>query len=280
MLGILALTGLSVTLLCCALYARAHRIVQRYRRNYTDRADATLGELFVFIGARRLWPLIAMVSIGAGVSAGWWTQQVLLGLVVGGLVMRAPAYLIQRLRARRLQQLDAQLPDAVRAIAGGLRAGASLASTFRQMSTSVPPPLSQELALVLRQQRLGANFNQAMRELEQRVDSEAFTLLAVSLRVGGQTGGHLAATLDQVANTIQRRLKGAARMRTLTAQGRMQAVIVGALPILLLAVLNVLSPQAMAPLWTTPMGWMVLGVLCMLEVTGFWVISKIVRVAI
>ncbi|MBR8657804.1 type II secretion system F family protein, partial [Achromobacter sp. Marseille-Q0513] len=139
-------------------------------------------------------------------------------------------------------------------------------------------PLSQELGLLLREQRLGIPWDEALARLEQRVPSEATALTAAALRIATRSGGNLAEALDRIADTLRARSQLQARLRALTSQGRMQAWIVGALPVLLLAVLYQLEPAIMSLLWRTPAGWGVLALLVALEAAGVVLIRRIVRV--
>ena len=131
---------------------------------------------------------------------------------------------------------------------------------------------------MLRQQRLGVSFEDALLNLQERLPTEATVLLVSSLRIASDTGGNLADALERIASTVRSRLHMEGRIRALTAQGRLQALVVGLLPALLLLVLHKLEPEAMAELWRTPMGWATLAILVMMETCGLWLIRRIVRV--
>src|SRR5690606_18129734 len=88
----------------------------------------------------------------------------------------------------------------------------------------------------------------------------------------------LAETLESIARTLRERILLQGKLQTLTAQGRLQAWIVGALPVLLLAALSYLEPDMMAVLWHTPVGWGVLMLLCVLEIAGMVLIRRIVNI--
>ena len=128
------------------------------------------------------------------------------------------------------------------------------------------------------EQRLGIPWDEALARLEQRVPSEATALTAAALRIATRSGGNLAEALDRIADTLRARSQLQARLRALTSQGRMQAWIVGALPVLLLAVLYLLEPAIMNLLWRTPAGWGVLALLAALETAGVVLIRRIARI--
>ena len=121
-----------------------------------------------------------------------------------------------------------------------------------------------------------ASWDEALARLEQRVPSEA-TALTAAPRIATRSGGNLAEA-DRIADTLRARSQLQARLRALTSQGRMQAWIVGALPVLLLAVLYLLEPAIMNLLWRTPAGWGVLALLAALETAGVVLIRRIARI--
>jgi tight adherence protein B len=105
------------------------------------------------------------------------------------------------------------------------------------------------------------------------------TVLVVSaMRIANETGGGLAETLERTSNTIRSRLQMEGKIRALTAQGKLQAWVVGFLPIVLLLILQRMEPEAMALLWTTRIGWGALFALVFLEFMGIFVIRKIIAI--
>jgi tight adherence protein B len=140
------------------------------------------------------------------------------------------------------------------------------------------PPLGDELRVVLSQLRLGAGMDTAFEGLRERSDLADLRLLATLLRANRELGGNLAESLQKLAELLRGRLVMEARIQSLTAQGRMQGVVVGALPLLLLAVLYVMEADTMRVLHTTMQGWVALGVIVVLEVIGYLLIRRIVRI--
>src|SRR5690606_28683828 len=156
----------------------------------------------------------------------------------------------------------------------------SVTTALRHIVDHSEAPLAQEFGLMLREQRLGVSFDTALANLSGRVPSEASALVAAALRVAAHTGGNLAETLDGIARTLRERLQLQGKVRALTAQGRLQAWIMGGLPLLLMWVLDRMEPDAMAVLWHTPPGWAVLAVMAVLETAGVVLIRRIVDIDI
>jgi tight adherence protein B len=146
--------------------------------------------------------------------------------------------------------------------------------------TQALPPLSQEFGLMLREQRLGLGFQDALQKLRERMPTESCGLVVSALSIAAQTGGSLADTLEGIAQTLRARQHWLGRVRALTAQGRMQSHIMAGLPILLLLVLSRLEPEAMDRLWSTALGWAVLLLIFVLECLGTVWIRRVVAVEV
>jgi len=99
-----------------------------------------------------------------------------------------------------------------------------------------------------------------------------------TIRIAAETGGELAEALGRAASTLRSIAQAEGKIAALTAQGKMQAWVVGLLPLFLLYVLAQMEPEAMAKLWTTQIGWGVMAVIAFLEVMGVWLVRRIVAI--
>ena len=124
-----------------------------------------------------------------------------------------------------------------------------------------PAPISQEFALVLREQRLGVPLDKALQGFAARVDLPDARMLVTTLAIARELGGGLAEALERYARMVRRRLALESRIRALTAQGKLQGWIMGALPIGLAVILWWLNPSEMNQLVESPAGWAVIAVL-------------------
>ncbi len=141
-------------------------------------------------------------------------------------------------------------------------------------------PLSQELGLLLQQQRMGLAFNDALDALHSRVATESVGLVVAAIKVAGQTGGSLAETLERISLTLRTRLQLLGKIRALTSQGRMQAWIMASLPIALALALHALDPLTMSQLRSTAIGWAVLLLVAVLEGVGMYLVRRIVSIEV
>lgn len=249
-----------------------------YERRLKDEARVQLDEFFLFLDPAQLWIALTLGCSAIGILVFWASDQWWLAVLIAGMCLLAPRLVLQRVRGRRRQCFDRQLPDLLQALAGALRAGSGMQRALRQIVTQSAAPLSQEFGLLLREQRMGVSFTEALAHLYLRMPTQSCSLVVSALNIAAQSGGSLAETLEGIAQTLRARHHWMGRIQALTAQGRMQSWIMASLPLLLLGVLHRLEPEAMSLLWTTASGWMVLGLVLVLEVLGIVLIRRIVAI--
>jgi tight adherence protein B len=254
--------------------------VARYREAFAENAKMNLERMFLFIDTSQLLALNVLVCAAAGVFALLLTGSWIFAAILCGLAALMPRIMMKIFLWRRNEGLRKQLPDAAMLMAGALRAGASVPTAIAQMASEIRPPLSQEFELFMREQRLGVAFEQALDNLEARIPLEDMALFGSALRVSRETGGNLAETLERLADTLRQKLTIEGKIRALTAQGKLQGVIVGLLPFALMLVLIKMEPAAMSKLFTTWYGLAVVGFIVVMEIIGGLLIKKIVTIDI
>ena len=278
LMGVALSLGLTAALLCWVLIALGSRLLNGYRTRFTEQARFSLHELHLFFDPTLLFlSNLALVAVAAIVI--WLLSDLaLLGLGGGLLIAPAPRFVFALLRRRRLARIEQQLPDALQVIAGGLRAGVALTLTLQQLVREGRAPIAQEFELLLRDQRLGRSLDEALDKLARRLPLPSVTLVVSAMRIANETGGSLAETLERSAITIRSQLAMEDKIRALTAQGKLQALIVGLMPPALMLVLQHMEPEAMALMWSTTMGWSTLAAIAALEFFGVLLIRRIVRI--
>ncbi len=250
----------------------------RYRAQFTERTQFQAKEFFLFIDPKKLFAAnLAVMALGA-IAVWALTGKWMLALPVFFALALLPRWLYAAMRKRRMHQFEEQLPDALMMLCGSLRAGASLSSAIQQLVAEAPAPLSQEFSLMLREQRLGVTLEQSLGNLGRRMPTDTTVLVVSAMRIASETGGGLAETLDRTSNTIRSRLQMEGKIDALTAQGKLQAWVVGGLPVVLMLILNKMEPDAMALLWKSQIGWATLVVLGFLELMGIYLIRRITTI--
>ena len=277
---VLIVVAITIALFVWALVDISGRLMQAWRERFTRETGFHLRELFLFVDPARLYVLnLALTLLGTG--AAWLlTGSMLVALAVAVVLVLSPSLVFRWLRARRIEQVEQQLPDALQMLAGTARAGLSLPAAIRQVSTELAPPLQQELLLVQHEQRLGVSLDDALENLARRIPAQPVKLMVSAMRIANETGGGLAETLERTATTLRSQHAMALKIRALTAQGKLQAWVVGLLPVFLLWVLHRMEPEAMAQLWTTQLGWGVLAAVIVMEFIGVLLIRRIVAIDI
>jgi tight adherence protein B len=249
-----------------------------YRRSFTKRAGFQIQEFFLFIDPSRLFAVnLAVMALG-GALVWMVTGSAVLVIPTIGVLGLMPRFLYSMMRKRRLRLFEAQLPDALMMLCGGLRAGIGFSSAIQQLVVEAQAPLAQEFSLVIREQRLGVTLEQSLTNLHRRMPTQTTALVVSAMRIASETGGGLAETLERTAQTIRSRLQMEGKIGALTAQGKLQAWVVGALPLILMMILNRMEPEAMSLMWNTRLGWATLAVIIFLELMGIYVIRKIVAI--
>lgn len=275
---LLALVFVTGATLGSWLLLRGWRAYTQYRQQFTETARHGLSEFFLFVDPSQLWAAQLWGCVGLGLMLWALSQRPEVAVASVILALLAPRFALVNLRRRRQERLERQLPDFLMALAAVLRAGSGLQLALRQIVRQSPEPLAQEMGLMLQEQRMGLSFDAALAQLGQRLPTTSVALMVSALRVATHSGGNLSEALERIAATLRASLYMQGRIRALTSQGRMQAWVMAALPLLLALVLEYLDPDAMALLWHTPMGWAVMAIILLLEGGGLLLIRRIVAI--
>lgn len=236
-----------------------------------------LEDFHLFVGGTSVrWALMTSLAVSAGLAILVFQSVWVLPLAVIGTL--AVVFAIVRWRlSSRLRLIRYQLPPAIELIATSLRAGLSIRSALMQVVKQAPRPISQEMAVLDRMQRIGTSLESAFSDWFRRRPLEEIGLLGFTISVSSASGGNLSDALDRLAEGLRQRLILEEKVDALTAQGRMQAWVMAALPLALALALTVLDPASMAPLWGTSRGHFVILVIVILEVMGMLWIRRLVR---
>lgn len=258
-----------------------------YAATYTESAVRQMEDLFVFIPARRVMEqaaacaavcfLLAFLAVGG--LGGWTFVRGLVGGLLGGFLgWNIPKGVIAVMRKRRLRRFNMQLVDSLVTMSNALRAGFSIQQAFELVVREGQNPIAQEFGTFIRQTRVGMRLEEAMEAMQSRIGSDDLALMIAAIETARQTGGNLTEVFDKIAHTIRERMRIELRIRTLTAQGRLQGIVVGAMPLLLGAAMFFLDPVMMTTFFRSAAGVAVLVVVGILEILGVLVIRKIINI--
>ncbi len=270
--------ALSMVFLVYATWMAGRQFARRYRETVLDSTSVKLSDMFIFMDTAVLSRISVVATVFIPLLLMLVTGNLLLAVAGAAVCLFGPNLVHKRLKEKRRTRLIRQLPDTLDALVGALRSGMSLQQALGLLAEQLPSPSNQEFGLVVRKVRMGVALDDVLEELEKRIESQEYTMFTTSMRIAREVGGNLTESLERLADTMRRKLNMEDKIRALTSQGKIQGLIVGLLPLFLMWVLNIMEPEAMAPLFNTWLGYGVLLVIFMLEFVGFVFIRKIVNI--
>jgi len=199
-------------------------------------------------------------------------------LPMAGAAGTLPMLYVLRQRRKRLDKLEAQLPEATDLLARALRAGHSLPSALDMAGRELPVPIGTELALVFGEVNYGISMSDALAGLIDRVPLEDLRYLVIAVLIQRESGGNLAEILDNVGSLIRKRLQLMDKVRVLSAEGRLGGWILTLLPIVVGGIVYQLNPDLVSTLWTDPVGIRMLWYAIAMTCVGILWMRQIVRI--
>ncbi len=246
------------------------------------RADLKL-TVAEFIGVKLL---SAVGGVGVGLYVGRVNPAAMLAAgLVGAIIFSFAPNMYMNSRAKgRIKSFNNQLSDTITMMANALRGGFSFLQTLDMVAREAPPPMSAEFRRVVQEVGLGRSTEEALQSLLRRMPSEDLDLLITAVNIQMEVGGNLAQILDTIGHTIRERVRIKGEISTLTAQGRISAWVITALPVGLAIFISMVNPGYMAPIFTfgmPPDNWCCLPLAsALMIVVGFFTIMKIMDIEV
>ena len=275
---------LSVMLATFVLIEFGLYVAARYRERYLAEASTELDDVLIQMPARRVLDLsLALATSGIIISI------ILMSTLVEGYSWKwgifvalflLPRLVLRQLKVRRLEKFNFQLEDALGVISSSLKAGFSINQALEEVAEQNIHPISVEFRLLIQEIRLGVPVEQALENMNRRLRSEDFELVATAILTARQTGGELTGTLERVASLIRERVRISNKVRALTALGRLQAILIALTPVALLIGLWWINPVMIRAFVTNPIGIALLIVAGIFDVIGFLIIRRIVTIEV
>lgn len=242
-----------------------------------ERADTTLRPveyITVRLTLAGLGFAMPYLLLGAGVMG-------MLGAVAGALVgFFLPRMYISRRRQGRVDKLNAQLPEALTQVSNSLKAGFGLLQSLDLTAQQMQHPVSTEFKRTIYEMNMGSTPEKALQDLAERSGSYDLDIVVTAILVQRTVGGNLSEILDKVAETMRERTTIRGEIKTLTAQQKMTGLVIGLLPLGVVGLLMVMSPDYMGLLFTATMGKVMLGIGLVLETIGIVIIRRILSIEV
>jgi tight adherence protein B len=274
--GVLLL-GVAVFLSTWSVAANKQSLPYRYWALYVGYLERRLRALFLLdtSGATiaRVQSGALVLVVAAAVYLGH--REILLGVP---LVAAAPVLVLERRRSERGRAVEATVDGFITTIANALKTTPSIGSALAYSQPLIPSPLHEELGLALKEMRVGSTVEEALMNMGARVRSVPLDATLSSILIGRQVGGDLTSILETTASTLREmaRLKGV--LRTKTAEGKGQLVVLAVFPALILVSFDTMSPGYFAPMTTSSVGYVVIAIAVCLWVGAVIAARKILAV--
>ncbi len=255
-----------------------HRLLLRWSwsgrfREYIAQAGMKikLGKLFLFS---------AVLALGAYLLGQQLSHNQLVGAgasIVGALL---PFGYVAFKRKRRLREFEKNFPEAIDLLGRAVRAGHAFSTGIEMISQELPEPVAGEFRITFEEQNFGLPLKEALLNLAERVPLIDVQFFVVAILIQKETGGNLAEILDNLSRVVRERFKIYGEVRTRTAQGRMTAGILIALPPLMALMLQVVNPDYIGILFKDPVGPYILAAAAIMQVIGSVILWKIVHIEV
>lgn len=259
-----------------ALRQRGEGWAQRTRKDL-DRAGLAL-KLHEYLALRAMSALVFVAL--AFLIGGGQGFALLIAAILGALGFMLPALWVRLRIQRMVHRMNEQLEEMITMVSNSLRAGFGLLQAFDLAAQQMQPPLATELKRLIRDTRMGASLEDALIAFGQRVESYDLDMIIIAILIQRSVGSNLSEVLDKVAHTIRERARIKGEIQTLTAQKKLSGWIVGLMPIALVAIIFIITPDYMEPLFTTGVGRLLLVVGATLDIIGLLIIRRIVNIEV
>ncbi|OPY16732.1 type II secretion system F family protein [Syntrophus aciditrophicus] len=242
------------------------RLIEQARAPYTMSVYILAALLLFFVGTLIFHALTKtfLVAVPAGLAMSY--------LPFLFLIMK---------KNSRMKKFDAQLPDALDLMARALKAGHAFPGGIQMVAKEFDDPIGIEFAKVVEETNFGVGVEEALRNLANRFDSSSdLKFFAIAVMIQRESGGNLAEILESIARIIRERFKLMGTIRTLSAEGRLSAIILVAIPFFVAFALSIMNPQYITVLATDPIGKALAFTSLVMMAVGIYIMKKTIQIKV
>ena len=193
-------------------------------------------------------------------------------LAVAGAI--APNLYLSGRQGARQAEFDKQLGNMVTLLSNSLKTGYSLVQAIETVAKKSPPPVSEEFDRCISAIQFGASVEDALAAVVERVQNPDLDFIVIAILLHRRVGGNLAEILDNIGETIRERLRMKREMSVVTAHARASSRVISALPIILAALMYMITPTYFTPMITNPIGWFMIAFAVILVVSGNMIMGR------
>lgn len=268
----------SVTLVCYELVPVMFEKIYNWRVRGVEMQRAKLKEVFLDMDPQKLFILNIASPTLLCVAALVITKSLMGSLIGLGVGFAIPAFVVKNLISARKAKFQSQITDGLMILSSCLKGGLSLLQSIEALVEELPPPLSQEFGLILRENKMGIALEESFENLNKRMPSEELNLLTTAILVARETGGDITLLFDRLVNTIRAKVKLNDSVKTLSMQGKIQGVVMSGLPIGFAILVVSFQPNYFDIMLSSAMGRGLLIYAVISEVIGMYMIRMFSRV--
>ncbi len=253
---------------------------ESYEQKYMDDAEQSLDSIYLTIPPQHVVYLSVLCFVLVSLFWIWLFGNVFAGVLFGLMGLAFPKLLLWWLKKKRYEKFDHQLVEALTNLGNSLEAGFSLNQGLELIAREMDNPMSQEMAIVVRELQVGVDMEDALENLYERMPSSDLDLIITSILISREVGGDLTEIFDNIAHTIRERHRIEGKIDALSSQGKMQGFVIVCIPPGMALALSYIAPDMIKPLFTTPIGWLLMAVVCVLMGMGIYTIYRIVAIEV
>lgn len=201
-------------------------------------------------------------------------------LMIAGIFFFVPKAVVDYMFNKRLTKFNFQMIDGLGLMANGMKSGLSIVQSLGMVKREMPNPLSQEFDYVLKQQQLGISVEEAFQNMAKRLPSEDVNMFVTAVVILKETGGNLAETFETIVYTIRERIKIEQKISAMMAQNLAQGAIVFCMPYVMIAMFYFSDPAFLQPMFSEPIGWVLIAIAFVLQMLGGFMIYKIIQIRV
>ncbi len=253
----------------------------RYVDRYAGMLKHEMDFMFVEMGISTAKLIVQTVVAGAALVGFLLFSGSLMGAFAFACIgLFIPRFGLRVAHDMRLDMFDVQLIDVVTMIKNSLKSGLGLQQAFEMVANEFTAPASQEMALVLKEIKMGADMDDALNNLMKRIPNKELQMVVTSIITLRTTGGNMVETFELIVQTIKERKKVEGKIKALTAQGKTQTRILLGMPFAMAFILSLMNPEFMSPLFNTIIGWFFLAVIGSMMTMGYLLIRKLTTIEV
>jgi tight adherence protein B len=252
-----------------------HQLMMKW--SWSTRLQDYLTQSGLAVKPAKLVLMSAVLGLSAYLISGYFLSHFYFSLPIAVVVAVIPLGYVAFMRSRRLHKFEELFPEALDLLGRAVRAGHAFTTGLEMIAKESPEPLAGEFRTTFEEQNFGLPLRDALLNLTERVPIVDVRFFVTALLIQKETGGNLAEILDSLARVIRDRFRIYREVRVRTAQGRLTAGILIALPIMMMMILSVLNPHYIGVLFTDPLGPIVLATAAVMQLIGSAILWKIIH---